>query len=344
MRPSFFHHLHPPTIPARQSRLRYTLGAGGLSVYLALVLGLTGILEMFYYIPTPREAGPSVQIITYLAPYGALIRNLHYWAAQLLVVIGTLHMLRVIFTGAYIPPRRFNYLLGLTLLLLALMLDFSGYILRWDEGVRWALTAGTNLVKSIPVAGPSLYLMVMGSSQPGQATLTRFHAWHIFGLVIVFIIVGSWHIFRVRRDGGIAVPPPESRRDTARITRFELARREGLAALIASVVLLLMATLLPAPIAPAMTDISAHIADSRAPWFFLWVQQLLKYGDAFWMGVVIPAGVLLFFILLPYILPAPRPEDLGQWFPRRSRLAQILTALIGLAILSLTILAAWPTQ
>ena len=91
-----------------------------------------------------------------------------------------------------------------------------------------------------------------------------------------------------------------------------------------------------------MTELSDHVADSRAPWFFLWVQQLLKYGDAFWMGVVIPACVLLFFILLPYILPAPRPEDLGQWFPRRARLAQILTALVGLAILSLTILAAWP--
>ena len=344
MRPSFFHHLHPPTIPARQSRLRYTLGAGGLSVYLALVLALSGILEMFYYIPTSLEAGPSIQVITYLVPYGAFIRNLHYWSAQLMVGVVTLHMLRVIFTGAYAPPRRFNYLIGLLLLALTLLLDFSGYILRWDEGVRWALVAGTNLVKSIPLVGPWMYILLMGASQPGQATVTRFYALHIFGLVILMVIFGAWHIFRVRRDGGIAAPPPTSRRSAdarlaQRITRFELVRREGLAALLASVVLVLLSAFAPAPLAPAMLQVNAQFADSRAPWFFLWVQQLLKLGDPFWMGVVIPLGVLLYLALLPYIFPAARPEELGEWFPRRARLAQVITALVMLAISALTLQA-----
>ncbi|MBN2550777.1 MAG: cytochrome b N-terminal domain-containing protein, partial [Anaerolineales bacterium] len=292
MRPSFYHHLHPPTIPARQSRLRYTLGAGGLSVFLALVLLITGILEMFYYIPTPEEAGPSIQVLTFLVPYGAMIRNIHYWAAQALVIIAGLHLLRVAFTGAYAAPRRFNWLLGLLLLVLILFLDFTGYVLRWDEGIRWALVAGTNLIKSIPFIGNSLYIFVMGGNQPNAATLTRFYAWHIFGLTLMMGIIGVWHIFRVRRDGGIAAPPPELRTDPSRITRFELVRREALAALIATVILLLAATFIPAPLAPAMSKVSPQVADTRAPWFFLWVQQLLKWGDAFWMGVVIPLIML----------------------------------------------------
>jgi quinol-cytochrome oxidoreductase complex cytochrome b subunit len=339
MRPSFFHHLHPPTIPARQSRLRYTLGAGGLSVYLVLVLTITGILEMFYYIPTPESAGASIQTITYLVPFGNIVRNLHYWAAQFLVVLVLLHSLRVIFTGSYAPPRRFNYMLGLVLLVLTLLLDFTGYILRWDEGIRWALVAGTNLIRTIPGIGELLYVFVMGGVQPGPATLIRFYAWHIFGLMLMLFGIGIWHIFRVRRDGGIAVPHPEKRRDRERISRFELVRREGLAAIIATIFLLLLATFVPAPIAPAMTEVGAQTADTRAPWFFLWVQQLLRWGDAFWMGVLLPSLTFLILALIPYVLPLARSDELGEWFPPRGRLARIITALLVLVILGLTLIA-----
>jgi quinol-cytochrome oxidoreductase complex cytochrome b subunit len=341
MRPSFFHHLHPPTIPALQARLRYTLGAGGLSVYLIIVLILTGALLMFYYVPTPEAAGPSIQALTFLVPYGAIIRNLHYWAAQLLVVVAAIHMLRVIFTGAYAYPRRFNYLLGLALLVLSLFLDFTGYVLRWDEGVRWALVAGTNLVRSIPRLGPGLYLLVMGGSEPNPATLIRFYAWHIFGLTIFLVGIGVWHLFKVRRDGGIAVPPPDKRSDQTRITRFELVRREGLAAIIASIILILLSAFIPAPLAQPMTDI-AQAADSRAPWFFLWVQQMLKSGDAFVFGVLVPLSVLAALALLPYVLPSARPEELGGWLPPGSRLAQLIVLAIVIGILTLTVLAVLP--
>lgn len=339
MRPSFFHHLHPPTIPARQARLRYTLGAGGLSVYLALVVAATGMLEMFFYIPTPEQAGPTIQMLTFLVPYGDLIRHLHYWSAQALVIFSGLHLLRVLFTGAYAPPRRFNYLLGLLLFLLILFLNFTGYILRWDEGIRWALVAGTNLMKSIPLVGQPLYLLVMGGLRPGPATLIRFYAWHLFGLTLAVVIVGAWHIFRVRRDGGIAVPPAGQRQEATRISRFELARREGLAALLATAGLFILAALAPTPLGPAMTAVSAQVADTRAPWFFLWVQQLLKWGDAFWLGVVIPLGILAYLALIPFVTPAPHPEELGEWFPARGRLVQISVGMILIAILTLTLLA-----
>jgi quinol-cytochrome oxidoreductase complex cytochrome b subunit len=339
VRPSFFHHLHPPTIPAPQARWRYTLGAGGLAVFLSLVLVITGAMEIFYYVPTPDNAAASIQALTFLVPFGGLVRSLHYWAAQLLVVVTLVHLLRVIFTGAYARTRRFNYLLGIFLLVVCLFLDFTGYVLRWDEGIHWALVTGTNLVRSIPVLGPSLYGMLVGGSQPGAATLIRFYGWHIFGLALVLILVGAWHLFRVRRDGGIAVPPPESRRDHQRITRYELVRREVLAALLATVGLIVLALVRPAPIGPAIQEGISTAADGRAPWFFLWVQQLLHLGDPFLWGVIVPLGILIWLVIIAYWLPVARPQELGAWFPRGNRLARASVVLIILAILGLTLLS-----
>jgi quinol-cytochrome oxidoreductase complex cytochrome b subunit len=344
MRPSFFHHLHPPSIPARQARFRYTLAAGGLAVFLVLILVVTGILEVFYYIPTPGEAALSIQTITFLVPFGGLVRNLHFWAAQFLVIVSIVHLLRVIFTGAYIPPRRFNYLLGMGLLILAVLLDFTGYILRWDEGIHWALVAGTNLVKSVPLVGPALYATLVGGGQPGPATLVRFYGWHIFGLMIVAGILVVWHIFRVRRDGGIAVPPPHLRQSQARISRNELVRREVLAMLLASVGLLLLSVFSPAPLAPPITASSLLPETIRAPWFFLWVQELLKLGSPFLWGVVVPVVMVTLVSLIPFILPKPLPSELGAWLPKGNRLAQVLFGLILLGVLILTLMALVPNS
>jgi len=344
MRPSFVHHLHPPTIPARQARLRYTLAAGGLAVFLCLVLLVTGLLEMFYYIPTPDQAAASIQTLSFLVPYGGLVRNLHYWAAQFLVVVTVVHLLRVVFTGAYAAPRRFNYLLGIGLLVFAILLDFTGYVLRWDEGVRWALVAGTNLAKSIPLAGNALYAMLVGGSEPGPATLIRFYAWHIFGLTLLAGTLLVWHLFRIRRDGGIAVPPPAKRETQERITRYELVRREVAAMLLASVALLILSAFAPAPLAEPITATASLSGTARAPWFFLWVQELLKLGSPFLWGVVVPLAVLTAVSLIPYAFPKPVEAELGRWFPKGNRLAQICIAALGLAILLLTVLALVPAQ
>jgi quinol-cytochrome oxidoreductase complex cytochrome b subunit len=338
MRPSFFHHLHPPTIPVKQSRWRYTLGAGGLAIFLVLVVGATGILELFFYIPTPGEAALSVQTISYLVPFGGLVRNLHYWSAQFLLIVSTIHLVRVIFTGAYALPRRFNYLLGLALFVSTIMLDFTGYVLRWDQDIQWALVVGTNLIKTIPLIGNMLYAVLTGGTRPGGATLIRFYAWHIFGLTLVAAILVAWHAFRVRRDGGIAVPPPALRTDHERISRDELVRREVLAMLFAGAALILLAVFVPAPIAPPITEIAAVSADARAPWFFLWVQQMLKWGDPFIWGVLVPLILLAVLALIPYALPQPAENELGRWFPKSNRLAQITLAAIALLVILLTIL------
>ncbi|MEK7275994.1 MAG: cytochrome b N-terminal domain-containing protein [Chloroflexota bacterium] len=146
-RPSFFSHLHPPHIPQREASFKYTWGMGGISIALFLILLVTGLLEMFFYEPTIEGAYQSVKLIAYVAPYGWLIRNLHYWAAQAMVVAVTLHALRVVITGGY-KKRRFNYLLGLLLLILTLLADFTGYVLRWDDSGVWALTVGTNVIRA----------------------------------------------------------------------------------------------------------------------------------------------------------------------------------------------------
>ena len=228
-RGNFYHHLHAPKIPAAQSLFRYTLGAGGLSIFFSLVLLITGTLEMYYYTPTPEEAAGSIQIITSLVPYGNLIRNLHYWSAQLLVIAVMVHLLRVILTGAYAPPRRFNYVLGIILLVLVLLLDFTGYVLRWDEGIRWALLVGTNLLKTIPIFGEGLYRFIIGGSEPGLAALTRFYSWHIYGLTLAVAGITAWHIFRVRRDGGISSPPPPRGEVLEKIPRADLVKKEVVA-------------------------------------------------------------------------------------------------------------------
>jgi len=342
MRPNFFHHLHPPSIPARQSRWRYTLGAGGTAVFLVLVLIVTGALEMFYYIPTTGEAAASIQTIAYLVPFGGLVRNLHFWSAQLLLIVSAVHLLRVVFTGAYAPPRRFNYLLGLTLFVLAILLDFTGYILRWDTGIQWALVVGTNLLKTIPLVGNTLYMLLIGGMQPGQTTLTRFYAWHLVGLMLPAVFLVGWHAFRVRRDGGIALPPPALRSDNERITRFELVRREVLAMLFSASALILLSVFAPAPLKAPITEITAISGEASAPWFFLWVQQMLKWGDPFVWGILVPLLVLATLALIPYFFPKPSEGELGGWFPKSNRLAQIVLAVIALLIILLTLLGSLP--
>ena len=339
-RPSFFHHLHPPTIPQKQARITYTFGLGGFAVFLSIIVGISGILEMFYYIPSPDQAALSVQTISYLVPLGSFIRNLHFWSGQLLLIITGLHFTRVIFTGAYASPRRFNYVLGSGLFILAILLNFTGYVLRWDVDIQWALITGTNLLKTIPLIGETLYWFVVGAPQPEGITLIRFYAWHTYGLVIIAIILVTWHIFRVRRDGGIAsAQSTKPNLKLERISRYELVNREVLAMLYGGVILILLAALVPAPIGPPMSETMVVAGQDQAPWFFLWIQDLLQFGDPFIFGVLIPLLALGVLTVIPYIFPKIDPLELGSWFPTTGRLAQGTTVLIILIILILTIQA-----
>lgn len=288
-RPNFYLHLHLPKIPKREGSFFYTFGLGGISIFLFLVLFFTGMLEVFYYIPSGAEANRSLQVITFLVPYGNLIRGLHFWAAQLLVGTSILHMLRVVLTGSYKAPRRSNWLLGSALLILTLFLNFTGYALRWDTDISWALLVGTNLLKLIPWVGDSIYTLTVGGNTIGDYTLVRLYGWHIYGLALVAVIIIVWHIFRVRRDGGISSLKEE--KPIARIRREQLVEKEVITMLAVSILLLTLAIFFP-PGLQGPADFNNIPDDATAPWFFVWVQVLLERGGALQMGVLVPLGLL----------------------------------------------------
>ncbi len=333
-RPNFFYHLHPPTIPKREGGFRYTFGLGGISVLLFLVLAATGLLLTFFYIPTPDCAAESIQIITYQTPFGWLVRNLHYWAAQGMVVVVALHMLRVIFTGAYKLPRQTNYVIGIALLAGTLLLNFTGYVLRWDDGTHWALVVGTNLVKDVPLIGNTLYNIIVGGSQIGEATTVRFYGWHLFGLAIPVLILIVWHAFKVRRDGGISHQQRVGDH-VPRIDRGQLVRLETAAALLALAALILISIVLPAPIGPA-ADLPFPAQGVQAPWFFLWVQALLRSLSPFVAGILIPIGLLALLLLIPYLIDRSQ-DGVAVWFNRPGRAAQIVVVIILGSLMLLTL-------
>ncbi len=179
----------------------------------------------------------------------------------------------------------------------------------------------------------------MGEAQPNATTLIRFYAWHVFGLMLPAGILLIWHAFKVRRDGGIAIPPSPLRVGLERISRLELLRREVVAMLFAGTALILLSVFFSAPIAPAITTITAPISDSRAPWFFLWVQQMLTWGDPFLWGVLVPLLMLLTLAMIPYIFPQPVEQELGGWFLKSNRLAQIVLAGMACLVILCTLLA-----
>lgn len=178
---------------------------GGISFALYLVQAVTGILLLMYYRPTTGEAYASVVEITNNIPYGWLIRGIHHWGANLMVVTVILHMMRVFFTAAYRPPRDITWVNGTLLLAFTFAFGFSGYLLPWSQASYWATTVGTDSMSAIPVVGDTLKYLVRGGNVVGQLALTRFFAFHVVilpGLMLLFLAV---HFLMIRRQG-IAEP------------------------------------------------------------------------------------------------------------------------------------------
>jgi quinol-cytochrome oxidoreductase complex cytochrome b subunit len=174
---------------------------GGISLFLFLVQAVTGILLLMYYRPTIAEAYKSVVFITNSVPFGWLIRGLHHWGANLMILMVFLHMVRVFFYGAYKPPRDFNWVTGVVLLMLTLGFGFTGYLLPWNQISYWATTVGTEAPGAVPFIGSYLTALIRGGQAVSQTTLTRFFAIHIviLPLTIGFFLVG--HFFMIRKQG-----------------------------------------------------------------------------------------------------------------------------------------------
>lgn len=220
-----FLHLHPVKVRASGIRPSYTWCMGGLSFFIFLVEVVTGILLMFYYRPTPEFAYSDIVAMREHIPFGAL-RELHRWAGHAMVITVWLHMFRVFLTGAYKPPREFNWNVGVTLLVLTMLLSFTGYLLPWDQLAMWAITVGTNMARATPFVGhegPGARLLAVGGLDlvhagsdarfallagrfVGAGALLRFYVLHCVFIPFVAVIFMSVHFWRIRKDGGISGP------------------------------------------------------------------------------------------------------------------------------------------
>lgn len=205
MTSNIFLHLHPVKISQRSLRFSYTMGLGVISLVSFIILTVTGVLLMFHYVPSVERAYSGVVELQTTVPFGQLLRNMHRWAAHLMVLVTVLHMLRVFYTGAYKPPREFNWVVGCVLLLLTLVASFTGYLLPWDQLAFWAITVGTSVASYEPVMGPTVAKILLGGVEVGQESLIRFYTLHIAVIPLAIALLIALHMWRVRKDGGLAV-------------------------------------------------------------------------------------------------------------------------------------------
>src|SRR5450631_3908733 len=166
-----FLHVYPVKIPNRVLRLRYSLRLGFIAAVLFGILLVTGVYLMFVYTPSVGSAYGDMQHLKTVVGFGQLIRNVHRWAAHLMVLVVALHLVRVFYAGAYKKPREFNWVIGVMLLLLTLGFSFTGYLLPWDQLAYWAVTVGTNMVAAIPLAGRPLKLLLLGGHGVNDSAL-----------------------------------------------------------------------------------------------------------------------------------------------------------------------------
>ena len=220
-----FLHLHPVKVRRSGIRLSYTWCMGGLTFFLFLIETITGLLLMFYYRPTAEYAYQDIWALREHVPIG-IMREMHRWAAHLMVITVWLHMYRVFLTGSYKPPREFNWNVGVILLVLTLLLSFTGYLLPWDQLAMWAITVGSNMARATPLLGhegPGAAMLSFGGLNfihagddarfgllagrfVGEGALLRFYVLHCVGLPLAAATLMAIHFWRVRKDGGISGP------------------------------------------------------------------------------------------------------------------------------------------
>src|ERR1039457_852997 len=219
-------HLHPSKVQKHAVRMRFPWCMGGITFLLFLVTVVTGVYLMFYYRPTAEYAYADMKYLEFDMPFGMLMRNMHRWAAHGMVIAVWLHMFRVFMTGSYKPPREFNWVVGVILLVLTLLLSFTGYLLPWDQLSIWAVTVGSNMARATPFAGNEgpfaaqlavngVNLVTAGSDARfgllggrivGANALLRFYVLHCVFIPLVAAFLMAVHFWRVRKDGGISGP------------------------------------------------------------------------------------------------------------------------------------------
>ncbi len=359
---NFFLHVHAPRVHPHSLRPTTTWGLGLALVAELILLTATGILLMVYYTPSTTLAYDSIKDIQFVVPTGRLIRNIHRWTAHMMVATVILHMARVFYTAAYKGARQFNWLIGMVLFVLTLGLSFTGYLLPWDQLAYWAVTIGANIAASPNELADALALpeifylgdiqkeLLLGASSVGQGALTRFYLLHVMVLPMTMAACIGVHIWRIRKDGGMA--RPEGGRslagkgvDSAKVEgagpSADTGKSFGLMALVSGrtahtgrnpevtlpvwpyllraellvfMIVLAIALILGICFDAPLTELAnPNVPENpaKAPWYFLGLQEIVSYS-AFVGGILLPGIVVLGLALIPYLDREKEPS--GVWF------------------------------
>jgi quinol-cytochrome oxidoreductase complex cytochrome b subunit len=341
---NFVLHWFPAKVVKASLAWSYSFWLGTVSAALFLLLILSGLPLLFLYVPSVERAYASVKDIEYVVTFGSWIRSVHRLSAHLMVAAVFLHLARVFLTGAYknaLPAQRreWNWVLGVGMLLLTLFLSFTGYLLPWDQLAYWAVTVGTNIAASVPWVGPGIRELLIGGRTIEQPTLIRFYVLHIVVLPMALGALFVYHMWRVRKDGGLArgdreVVLPERReqapaegaaktytllgvaRGTAPTVRAfdlerpeatvnavpDLTRRAAVATLGTFALISILSTLVPSPLEEAANPLVTP-NPAKAPWYFLWLQEIVT-DTTFRIGSFTVNGAFLGGVLLPGLLVA----------------------------------------
>ncbi len=355
---NFFLHLHPVKVHQNTLRPGYTLGLGLISLFLFILLTVTGVLLMFYYVPSTAQAYDRMLDLRGSVAFGVFLRNMHRWAAHGMVAVVFLHMCRVFLTGAYKPPREFNWVIGVVLFLLTLFSSFTGYLLPWDQLAFWAITVGTSIAGYAPVVGQQVRYLLLGDYTVGQEALLRFYVLHVAVLPLAVSAAAAIHFWRIRKDGGLSRPDEAPAATTADpvapaplVAAVGGQRTFGLMGfvrgpftkvgnvpddtrwswpdsfiselfvfIVTLAVLMVVSLLFGAPLEEPVNVLHPP-NPAKAPWYFLGLQEMVSYS-AFWGGVGIPSVEVLLLLLVPYIDRSK--HGVGRWFAKERLLANSL--------------------
>jgi quinol-cytochrome oxidoreductase complex cytochrome b subunit len=356
---NFFLHIHPVKVHRNTLRPIYTLGLGLMSLFLFMILVATGILLMFYYVPSTTQAYDRMLDLRGTVAFGIFLRNMHRWAAHGMVAVVFLHMCRVFLTGAYKKPREFNWVIGVVLLLVTLFLSFTGYLLPWDQLAFWAITVGTSIAGYAPLLGKQIQFLLLGDTSVGQEALLRFYVLHVAVLPSALVMLVAIHFWRIRKDGGLSRPARESRIESLPSAATYKKRIYGLQGFVRGPftkvgnvpdesvyswpnllmselfvfvltvsAILVVSLLFNAPLEQPV-NVMHPPNPAKAPWYFLGLQEMVSYS-AFWGGVGIPSVMVGLLLVVPYL--DRTTHGVGKWFAKERLLAN--TVFLSLVILN----------
>jgi quinol-cytochrome oxidoreductase complex cytochrome b subunit len=337
---SFLVHIRPKFYQRASTYFTHTFRLGFFTALFFVIEVITGLILMIYYVPTVTDAYASVVKIISEVPYGSLWRDLHRLGAEAMVAFTALHMLRTYLTGSYKKERSFTWLTGVVLLLVTLGLSFTGYLLPWDQLAYWAVTIGTSMVEAAPGLGTQLNLLLRGAPDIGANGLLRFYLAHVVLLPLLAILIISIHYYKVSREHGISLPASVEEGDVPPAIKKEATQRvDYLPDLFTHEVFLvgvgLFITVLiciyfyNAPLENHANPLQTPL-DTKAPWYFLWLQGMLKLGDKTIMGIILPTIIFGLLFALPYIDTNPN----RRFFKRPIAIGVGLLAVMAVAVLT----------